>query len=97
MNPDKLRIDDLAIKFVKDFFITDKLIAAICHGPWTLINAEAVKGYKMTSWPSIKLDLINAGAHWVDQACVVDRNRITSRKPEDIQFFNHAIIEFLTK
>ncbi|MBV8802428.1 MAG: type 1 glutamine amidotransferase [Gammaproteobacteria bacterium] len=97
MNPDKLRLNDLAIEFIKVFFKSDKPIAAICHGPWTLINAEAVKGYKMTSWPSIKLDLINAGASWVDQECVVDRNRITSRKPDDIPAFNQAIIELLSR
>ena len=97
INPDKLRINSQAIEFIKAFFQNDKLIAAICHGPWPLINAEAVKGYKMTSWPSIQLDLINAGATWVDQECVIDRNRITSRKPEDIPAFSKAIIEFLSK
>lgn len=97
MNPDKLRINDHAIKFVKVFYNANKLIAAICHGPWTLINAQAVQGYKMTSWPSINLDLINAGANWIDQECVVDRNLITSRKPEDIPAFNKAIIELLSQ
>jgi protease I len=97
INPDKLRIDDKAITFIKHFVKNKKPIAAICHGPWTLINAEMVKGYKLTSWSSIKLDLINAGATWVDESAVTDRNLVTSRNPKDIPAFNKAMIELLEK
>ena len=93
MNPDTLRMIPAAVEFVKHFVKSHKPIAAICHGPWLLINAEAVKGKTMTSWPSIKIDLMNAGAHWVDKEVVTDDNMITSRKPEDIPAFNKAIIE----
>lgn len=95
MNPDHLRIIPKAIEFVKDFVISNKPIAAICHGPWTLINAEGVKGKKMTSYRSIKVDLENAGAHWVDKEVVVDGNLITSRTPADIPAFNAEIIKML--
>ena len=95
MNPDTLRMDAAAIKFIKSFVDADKPIAAICHGPWTLINAGGVKGKKITSWPSIKTDLINAGAQWVDQEVSVDQNLVTSRKPDDIPAFNLAMIELL--
>lgn len=97
MNPDKLRMDTMAVDFVKQFFSTNKPIAAICHGPWTLINAGVVKGRKLTSWPSIKIDLINAGAHWVDEKVVVDDKLVTSRKPDDIPAFNEAIITLFAK
>lgn len=97
MSPDKLRMNSLALNFVKDFFNKDKPVAAICHGPWTLINAGLVKGYKLTSWPSIRIDLINAGAKWVDEKVVVDRNLVTSRKPDDIRDFNEAIIKRFAK
>jgi len=93
INPDKLRIDEKAVAFVKAFFDTGKPIGAICHGPWTLIDAGAVKGYKVTSWPSLKTDLKNAGATWVDEPVVVDRGLVTSRKPDDIPAFNKQIIE----
>lgn len=92
MNPDKLRLHENAIAFVKAFVTAKKPIAAICHGPWILINAEAVKSKTLTSWPSIKLDLINAGAHWINQEVVRDDNILTSRKPDDIPAFNHAMI-----
>ncbi len=92
MNPDRLRLDDKAIAFIKAFVDAGKPIAAICHGPWTLINAGAVKGRRMTSWPSLQTDLRNAGADWVDQACVTDRLLVTSRKPDDIPAFNAATI-----
>jgi protease I len=94
-NPDKLRVDDNAVRFVRDFFQTGKLVAAICHAPWTLINAGVVQGKRMTSWPSLKQDLIHAGAMWVDQRVEVDGNLITSRKPDDIPAFNQAILEAL--
>lgn len=97
MNPDKLRMNMLAVEFVKQFLQSDKPIAAICHGPWTLINANLAKGYKMTSWPSIKLDLINAGANWVDETVVVDRKLVTSRKPDDIPAFNDAMVQLFSK
>lgn len=93
MNPDKLRMNDSAIEFIKHFVDANKPIAAICHGPWTLINAGMVKGYKMTSWPSIKLDLQNAGAKWVDEEVVVDKNLVPSRKPQDIPAFNKEMLK----
>lgn len=92
-NPDTLRMNPAAVEFIKGFVKSSKPIAAICHGPWTLINAEAVKGKTMTSWPSIKTDLINAGAKWVDKEVVKEENLVTSRKPEDIPAFNKAMIE----
>ena len=93
LNPDKLRMTDAAVAFVKAFGDAGKPIAAICHGPWTLINAGIAKGKRMTSWPSLEADLRNAGADWVDQDCVVDGNLVTSRKPDDIPAFNEAMIE----
>jgi protease I len=93
MNPDKLRISKNAITFIKHFVDQNKPIAAICHGPWTLINAHGVKGKTMTSWPSIKDDLQNAGAHWVDKEVVKDENLVTSRKPDDLPAFNEKMIE----
>lgn len=97
MNPDKLRLNAKAIKFIKAFTKKKKPIAAICHGPWTLINAAAVKNYKMTSWPSIKTDLKNAGAKWVDKKVVKDKNLVTSRKPDDLPYFNKAMVELFSK
>ena len=94
INPDKLRIDEKAVAFVKEFAESGKLVAAICHGPWVLIEAGVVKGKTMTSWPSVKTDLKNAGANWVDKEVVQDGNIITSRKPEDIPAFSKAIIEY---
>lgn len=93
ISPDILRMNPSAVNFVKTFVKAHKPIAAICHGPWTLINAEAVKGKKITSWPSVKIDLINAGANWVDQEVAKDENLVTSRKPDDIPAFNKAVIE----
>jgi protease I len=86
-NPDQLRTNETAVKFIKAFFEAGKPIAAICHGPWTLIEADAVKGREITSWPSLKTDLTNAGANWVDKEVVVDGNLITSRNPNDIPGF----------
>ena len=95
INPDALRLEPKAIAFVKHFVDTKKPIAAICHGPWTLIDAGGVKGRKMTSWPSLKTDLMNAGAEWVDQPVVTDHGLVTSRKPDDIpQFVGKMIEEF---
>jgi protease I len=95
MNPDKLRVDAKAVAFVKAFFDAEKPVAAICHGPWTVIEAGAAQGRTMTSWPSLKTDLDNAGATWVDQDAVVDRNLVTSRNPKDIPAFNRAFMELL--
>ena len=96
-NPDELRIDPASVAFVKEFADAGKPIAAICHGPWTLIDAEAVKGKQMTSWPSLQADLRNAGAVWRDEKVVVDGNLVTSRKPDDIPAFNEAFLTVLTK
>jgi protease I len=93
MNPDKLRIDTTAVDFIRAFVDAGKPIAAICHGPWTLIEANAVRGRKMTSYESIKSDLKNAGANWVNEAVVVDNGLVTSRKPDDIPQFNRKMIE----
>jgi len=93
MNPDHLRANPQAVAFVKEFVTANKPIAAICHGPWTLIEAGAVKGRRMTSWPSLKSDLTNAGASWFDQEVIVDRGLVTSRKPDDIPAFNRKMIE----
>ena len=92
-NPDNLRIVPEAIEFVRRFVTAEKPVAAICHGPWTLIDAGGVWGKKMTSWPSLKTDLINGGAVWVDEPVVKDRLLVTSRKPDDIPQFNEAILE----
>jgi len=93
MNPDKLRMNSKAVQFVSQFFDARKPVAAICHGPWTLIEADVVKGRKLTSYPSIQTDLINAGADWVDQQVVVDQGLVTSRKPDDIPAFNRKMVE----
>jgi protease I len=93
INPDKLRINEKAVQFVKAFAEAGKPIAAICHGPQTLIETGMVIGRTMTSWPSLKTDLINAGAHWVDEEVVVDKGLVTSRKPDDIPAFNRKMIE----
>jgi len=93
MNPDRLRMDPRAVQFVKRIFDDGKPVAVICHGPWTLIEAGVVRGFKMTSWPSVKTDLMNAGATWVDQEVVVDRGIVSSRKPDDIPAFNRKMIE----
>src|SRR5258705_287650 len=92
-NPDQLRMIPEAVKFVKSYVDSGKPIASICHGPWTLIEAGAVKGRTMTSWPSLRTDLRNAGAKWVDEKVVVDKGIVTSRKPEDIPAFNQKMIE----
>jgi protease I len=97
MNPDHLRMDPRAVNFVKSFVSSGKLVAAICHGPWTLIEADAVRGKTFTSWPSLQTDLRNAGANWVDKEVVHDGQFISSRKPDDIPAFSHTIIETLEK
>jgi protease I len=93
INPDRLRINPAAVSFVRDFFTAGKPVAAICHGPWTLIDAGVVEGRKLTSWPSLKTDLQNAGAQWVDQEVVVDQGLVTSRNPADIPAFNQKMLE----
>ncbi len=93
MNPDKLRLEPEAAPFVRKFFETGKPVAAICHGPWLLIDAGVAKGRTLTSWPSIRIDLANAGAKVVDQEVVVDHGLVTSRKPDDIPAFNRKMIE----
>lgn len=95
MNPDKLRMDSKAMSFIKEFCQSGKPVAAICHGPWTLVEAGAVKGRTLTSWPSLKTDIKNAGGNWVDEQVARDGNWITSRKPDDIPAFNKALIELL--
>jgi len=92
-NPDQLRMNEKAVQFIQAFFAASKPVAAICHAPWTLIEADVVKGREVTSWPSLKTDLKNAGAHWVDQEVVVDKGLITSRRPHDLPAFNRAIVE----
>lgn len=92
-NPDKLRVIPEAVAFVKAFFEAGKPVGAICHGPWTLIEAGVVDGVTLTSWPSLQTDLRNAGANWVDEEVVTDKGLVTSRNPEDIPAFNQKIIE----
>ncbi len=93
LNPDKLRRNERALEFVRAFFEAGKPVAAICHGPWTLIDAGVVEGRKLTSYESIQTDLKNAGATWVDEEVVVDNGLVTSRKPDDIPAFNRKMIE----
>jgi protease I len=96
-NPDQLRLSTEAIGFIREFAREDKPIAAICHGPWTLIDAGIVQGKQMTSWPSLKEDLRNAGAEWKDQEVVVDGKLVTSRKPDDIPAFDEALLKELSR
>ncbi len=96
MNPDKLRTEEKAIEFIQTFFDAQKPVAAICHAPTVLIEANVVQGKQMTSYPSIQTDLRNAGANWVDQESVTDGNLVTSRNPDDIPAFNKAFIELIS-
>ncbi len=93
INPDKLRMQPKAVAFVKAFFDAGKPVAAICHGPWTVIESGCARGRKIASWPSLKTDLRNAGAEWMDQEVVVDGNLVSSRKPDDIPAFNREVIK----
>ena len=93
MNPDKLRMNPKAVEFVKHFIDARKPVAAICHGPWMLVEAGAVRGRTLTSWPSLQTDIRNAGGNWVDEEVVTDRGIVTSRKPDDIRAFNKKMIE----
>jgi len=92
-NPDNLRTHEEAVSFVRDFFAAGKPVGVICHGPWTLIEADVVKGRKVTSWPSLETDLRNAGAEWVDEEVVTDNGLVTSRKPDDLPAFGAKIVE----
>jgi protease I len=92
-NPDQLRMQPKAVELVKSFVKDGKPVAVICHGPWTLIEADCVRGRRITSWPSLRKDLENAGAQWVDQEVVVDKGLVSSRKPQDIPAFNAKMIE----
>ena len=93
MNPDKLRRNEEALNFVREFFAAGKPVAAICHAPWTLIEADVVSGRRMTSWPSLRTDLRNAGAEWVDEQVVVDNGLVTSRNPDDLPAFCDKVVE----
>jgi protease I len=96
MNPDRLRMDPKAVAFVKAFFDANKPVGAICHGPWLVIEAGAAKGRTLTSWPSLKTDIQNAGGRWVDEEAVLDGNLVTSRNPGDIPAFNREIAKLFS-
>jgi protease I len=93
MNPDKLRMNQQAVQFVRNFFEQGKPVASICHGPWMLVEADVARGRKLTSYPSIKTDVKNAGGNWVDQEVVVDQGLVTSRSPKDLPAFNQKLVE----
>jgi protease I len=93
MNPDHLRQNPEAVRFVNAFFRDHKPVAAICHGPWMLVEADVVRGRKLTSWPSLQTDIRNAGGNWTDQEVIVDQGLVTSRKPADIPAFSRKMIE----
>jgi len=97
INPDRLRMQPPAVAFAKAFFDAGKPVAAICHGPWTVIESGAARGRRIASWPSLKTDLRNAGAEWVDEAAVVDGQLVSSRNPDDIPEFNRAVNELFSK
>src|SRR5690606_37687198 len=94
-NPDALRTDDTAVAFARDFVASGKPVAVICHGPWTLVEADVLKGRTLTSWPSLQTDIRNAGGEWVDERVHVDENLITSRNPDDLPAFCSALLEAL--
>ena len=94
-NPDALRLVPSAVAFVRAFFEAGKPVAAICHGPWTLVEADVVRGRTITSWPSLQTDLRNAGANWVDEEVVVDGNLVSSRKPDDLPAFTAKLVEVM--
>ena len=92
-NPDFLRMDERAVGFVRGFFEQGKPVGVICHGPWTLVEADVVRGRRLTSWPSLKTDIRNAGGEWVDEQVVVDNGLVSSRRPDDLPAFNAKIVE----
>ena len=92
-NPDALRTDVAAVSFIRDFAASGKPVAAICHAPWTLVEADSLRGKRVTSWPSLQTDIRNAGGEWVDEEVVVDDNLITSRNPDDLPAFTKALLE----
>lgn len=92
-NPDKMRMNEAAVQFVREFFEQHKPVAAICHAPWLLVEADVLSGRTVTSWPSLKTDIINAGGNWVDESVVVDQGLVTSRKPDDLPDFNAKAVE----
>jgi protease I len=92
-NPDELRQDDRAVRFVREIFEAGKPVGVICHGPWTLVEADVLDGLTITSWPSLQTDIRNAGGHWVDEEVVVDEGLVSSRKPDDLPAFCAKIIE----
>lgn len=93
MNPDNLRMNEDAVKFAKAFFTAGKPVCAICHGPWLLVEADVVRGRELTSWPSLRTDIENAGGNWLDQEVVVDQGFVTSRNPDDLPAFNDKMVE----
>jgi protease I len=97
MNPDHLRMNPKAVEFVKSFIDSGKPVAAICHGPWTVLETGALRGRHVTSWPSLKTDLLNAGAKWTDEEVVVDGNLVSSRKPDDIPAFNREMLKLFSQ
>jgi len=96
-NPDRLRTDERAVRFVRQFFEADKPVAAICHGPWMLVEADVVRGRTLTSWPSLRTDITNAGGEWVDEPVHVDQKLVTSRKPADIPQFNAKLLAVFSR
>ncbi|WP_242395636.1 type 1 glutamine amidotransferase domain-containing protein [Anaeromyxobacter oryzisoli] len=96
-SPDRLRTDLDMVRLVRTMFVAGKPVAAVCHGPWMLVEADAIDGKTVTSWPSLKTDLINAGARWVDREVVEDENVITSRKPGDLEAFSRALLEHVAR
>jgi protease I len=97
MNPDQLRMNPEAVRFLKSFFDEGKPVASICHGPWMLVEADALRGRTVTSWPSLKTDIKNAGGTWVDQEVIVSNGVVTSRNPDDIPAFNREMISLFSK
>lgn len=97
INPDKLRMIPEAVQFVKSFFTAKKPVAAICHGPWSIVEADEARGRRIASWPSLKTDIRNAGGTWMDQEAVTDGNLVSARNPDDIPAFNRAMIELFSK
>ena len=96
-NPDQLRMDDKAVAFARGFFDARKPVAVICHGPWTIVEADVVRGRTLTSWPSLKTDIRNAGGEWVDEEVCRDGNLVTSRKPDDLPAFCRAMVELFSQ